>query len=238
MVRITSNARTVRRRLRGRCFRPLQDLKQPGGHAAHPAQSLLSSFRAPGAAPGPARRGVSQPSMTARMYCPVPPTSRKASSGANFLDRIALADWNCARLQVSSGVTRSIRWWGTRRRSAGRAWPCRYPCPGRTAVVGGDDLAIQALGDLDGRLRFPYSGGAGMTTRFSPHPRPLSHQGRGVLRPSIAPARRGSFVPFPLPWWRGPVKTTGGRGWVRRSVLIPQPYRSPEGFISVRAFSK
>jgi hypothetical protein len=42
----------------------------------------LSSFRARRQL-RPARRGVSQPSMTARMYCPVPPTSRAGAFGAN-----------------------------------------------------------------------------------------------------------------------------------------------------------
>ena len=82
MVRITSSARIVRRTLRGSMDRAecgvhrRQFLMQPGS-----AFLCLQPFQFiphPGSA---FTSGGTQPSVTARMYCPVPPTSRGSFPG-------------------------------------------------------------------------------------------------------------------------------------------------------------
>ena len=78
----------------------------------------------------PATGGACQPSSTARIYWPVPPTI-KGSAPRRLISRIRFpaSRWNFARLQVSSGWATSTRWCLTSRRweGEGLAVPISIP---------------------------------------------------------------------------------------------------------------
>ena len=141
----------------------------------------LSSFRAPGAAR--VRLDARDPAFDdGADVLPGPPTSRGRRLRA-LISSIAsrAADWNCARLQVSSGVTRSIRWWGRGAVLPGRAWPCRYPCPGRTAASA-ETISPSRRSAIWMAASVPYSGGAEDDDEIFPSPPTPLPPGRGVLR--------------------------------------------------------